>query len=68
MKLCPFRKATTMIHYENNGIGHPVNTIEEEQFLECIGKECMAWFEEEKEIHDGMNYRVHNKGCKLIDK
>ena len=45
-KLCPFPKQTKMTNYNySNFGGAPVNTVYEEDFLECLKKECQAWNE-----------------------
>ena len=45
-KLCPFRKQTKMTNYNYNSFGGaPVNTVYEEDFLECLKEKCLAWHE-----------------------
>lgn len=44
IKGCPFRKRTMMTNYHNGCHGNaPVDTVYEEDFLECIESKCMAW-------------------------
>lgn len=45
-KLCPFRKETRMTGYNySNFGGAPVNTVYDEEFLECLKEKCRAWHE-----------------------
>ncbi len=45
-KLCPFRKETRMTNYKYNSFGgNPVDTVYEEEFLECLKEKCQAWHE-----------------------
>lgn len=48
VKMCPFCKRITMANY-NYGVGESlVNTVYDEEFLECIEKSCMLYSEMER--------------------
>lgn len=54
IKKCPFRKKTKMVDWDNAGnyeINFPTNTIYEEDFMECLEEECLAWNELKHECH-----------------
>lgn len=48
IKLCPFRKETSMTDYRIAGNGFPMADGYLDSFLECLEEKCMGW---DKENH-----------------
>lgn len=44
MRECPFRKRTIYSAGRNTGSGYPLEWITTEEFEECIGENCMAYY------------------------
>lgn len=42
---CPFRKKTIYISGRNTGCGYPMEWNSVEEFEDCIGKECAAFYQ-----------------------
>ena len=43
IKLCPFRKETSMTDYRLTGNGFPITNSYVNNFLECLEEKCMGW-------------------------
>ena len=60
-KKCPFRKTKKVTNYHTSVQGFPIAETTEEEFSECIGKECMAYKTKFEKIPatGGVEYTVH---------
>ena len=62
-KKCPFRKQHQVTQTTMVGLTNIVPSCYEEEFLECIGEDCMAYYSWVGD-HTGIKY----DNCKLIEK
>ena len=66
MKMCPFRKRYTALSWYYGADGSATPETTDEEFLECIGKECMSYYTyEAKPYWDAQFYNTYEE-CKLM--
>ncbi len=58
IKLCPFRKETSITDYKYAGNGFPIAYGYSENFLECLEEKCIGW---DKKEHSCLLMRKEDK-------
>ena len=67
MKKCPFRKDTWVMDFQWEG-NYPLPAHTQEDFQECIGEECMAYYTYSAKPYWDAQYEKDYDGCKLMKK
>ena len=64
---CPFRKRSVYNAGRNTGSGYPLEWVVNEEFEECIGEDCIAFFK--KEVYSNIEKEyVIEKCCGICQK
>lgn len=68
MKKCPFRKEYKRTDYNTYGMRGFPGFDYKENFQDCIGEECMAYYTYSAKAYWDAQYEKNYVGCKLMKK